>query len=172
MAVENQVTEFYGFPLPYQANPLSHDVESIRAMVSAVDSELRRVDLLIAQKAGAEEINAAMQALQQAINTMGAARIKTINGKGGLDVTLSRDDINLGPANGASATTFTYDANGRVSAIAQTLDGKPVAVAIDYDGTGRPQKVTTTYNTSKRVETIAYDGNGRVSGTTATEGAA
>ena len=171
MAYQNDITEHLGLPLPYGANPLSHDVQRLRDLGSLVDTALANLRLLVETKADQEATVAALAALQAAINSLGAARVQSVNSKSGVNITLMRDDIKLGPANGPSAVAVAYDTSGRVSTVTETLDGKPAVATITYNASGQVQTVVTSYNGRKRTETLTYT-SGRLTSTTATEAAA
>ncbi|GAB2721764.1 hypothetical protein [Comamonas sediminis] len=168
MAIQEDITDFFGLELPYAGNPLEVDVERLRALGRAVDNALNGLRELIDEKAGAQEVDGALDALQRAINDMGAARVQSVNGKAGVNITLARADLKLGPANGASTTSIAYDTSGRVSVVTEMLDAKQAVTVISYDSTGNVKTVVTTYDGRKRTETMTYN-NGRLEGAAATE---
>ncbi len=171
MAIQEDKTDFFGLELPYAGNPLEVDVERLRALGRAVDDALNGLRELIDGKAGAQEVDGALDALQVAINDMGAARVHSVNGKAGVDITLARADLKLGPANGPSTTSIAYDTSGRVSVVTEMIDAKESVTVMSYDAAGNVKTVATTYDGRKRTETMTYN-NGRLEGITATEGAA
>lgn len=63
-----------------------------------------------------------------------------------------------------SASTVTYDGNGRVSGITETLPQGVRATVLTYTATGRVNTVAETLAGKTRTTTYAYDGAGRVSG--------
>ncbi len=63
-----------------------------------------------------------------------------------------------------SASTVTYDGNGRVSGITQTLPQGERATVLTYTAAGRVNTVAETLAGKTRTTTYAYDGAGRVSG--------
>lgn len=63
-----------------------------------------------------------------------------------------------------SASTVTYDGNGRVSGIAETLPQGERATVLTYTAAGRVNTVAETLAGKTRTTTYAYDGGGRVSG--------
>lgn len=171
MEFQEDTTDNFGLELPYAGNPLSVDVERLRALGRAVDNALNGLRELIDTKAQAQEVDGALDALQVAINEMGAARVQSVNGKSGVSITLARADMKLGPANGPSTTSIAYDTSGRVSVVTEMLDAKQAVTAISYDAAGNVKTVVTTYDGRKRTETMTYN-NGRLESTAATEGAA
>lgn len=63
-----------------------------------------------------------------------------------------------------SASTVTYDGNGRVSGITETLPQGVRATVLTYTAAGRVNTVAETLAGKTRTTTYAYDGAGRVSG--------
>ena len=63
-----------------------------------------------------------------------------------------------------SASTVTYDGNGRVSGITETLPQGERATVLTYTAAGRVNTVAETLAGHTRTTTYAYDGTGRVSG--------
>lgn len=63
-----------------------------------------------------------------------------------------------------SASTVTYDGNGRVSGITETLPQGERATVLTYTAAGRVNTVAETLAGKTRTTTYAYDGAGRVSG--------
>jgi YD repeat-containing protein len=63
-----------------------------------------------------------------------------------------------------SASTVTYDGNGRVSGITETLPQGERATVLTYNAAGRVNTVAETLAGKTRTTTYAYDGAGRVSG--------
>jgi YD repeat-containing protein len=63
-----------------------------------------------------------------------------------------------------SAPTVTYDGNGRVSGITETLPQGVRATVLTYNAAGRVNTVAETLAGKTRTTTYAYDGAGRVSG--------
>lgn len=171
MSIQEDITDHFGLELPYAGNPLSVDVERLRALGRAVDEALQELRELIDTKAEAQAVDGALDALQVAINDMGAARVQSVNGKSGLNITLARADLKLGPANGPSTTSIAYDTSGRVSVVTEMIDAKESVTVMSYDVAGNVKTVATTYEGRKRTETMTYN-NGRLEGITATEGAA
>ncbi|PWB15619.1 hypothetical protein [Comamonas sp. JNW] len=168
MAIQDDITDYFGLELPYAGNPLEVDVERLRALGRAVDNALNDLRELIDTKAEAQAVDGALDALQKAINDMGAARVQSVNGKAGVNITLARADLKLGPANGPSTTSIAYDTSGRVSVVTEMLDAKQAVTVISYDAAGNVKTVVTTYDGRKRTETMTYN-NGRLESTTATE---
>ncbi|WP_021024772.1 hypothetical protein [Comamonas sp. B-9] len=168
MAIQDDITDYFGLELPYAGNPLEVDVERLRALGRAVDNALNGLREMIDTKAEAQEVDGALDALQKAINDMGAARVQSVNGKAGVDITLARADLKLGPANGPSTTSIAYDTSGRVSVVTEMLDAKQAVTVISYDAAGNVKTVVTTYDGRKRTETMTYN-NGRLESTAATE---
>lgn len=171
MSIQEDITDYFGLELPYAGNPLSVDVERLRALGRAVDEALQDLRNLIDTKAEAQAVDGALDELQRAINEMGAARVQSVNGKAGVNITLARADLKLGPANGPSTTSIGYDPSGRVSVVTEMIDAKESVTTISYDAAGNVKTVVTTYDGRKRTETLTYS-NGRLESTAATEGAA
>ena len=63
-----------------------------------------------------------------------------------------------------SAATVTYDGNGRVSGITETLPQGVRSTVLTYNAVGRVNTVAETLAGKTRTTTYAYDGAGRVSG--------
>ena len=63
-----------------------------------------------------------------------------------------------------SASTVTYDGNGRVSGITETLPQGERATVLTYTVAGRVNTVAETLAGKTRTTTYAYDGTGRVGG--------
>lgn len=63
-----------------------------------------------------------------------------------------------------SASTVTYDGNGRVSGITETLPQGVRATVLTYNAAGRVNTVAETLAGKTRTTTYAYDGAGRVGG--------
>lgn len=63
-----------------------------------------------------------------------------------------------------SASTVTYDGNGRVSGITETLPQGVRSTVLTYNAAGRVNTVAETLAGKTRTTTYAYDGAGRVSG--------
>jgi len=63
-----------------------------------------------------------------------------------------------------SGSTVTYDGNGRVSGITETLPQGERATVLTYTAAGRVNTVAETLASKTRTTTYAYDGAGRVSG--------
>lgn len=63
-----------------------------------------------------------------------------------------------------SASTVTYDGNGRVSGFTETLPQGERATVLTYNAAGRVNTVAETLAGKTRTTTYAYDGAGRVSG--------
>jgi len=69
-----------------------------------------------------------------------------------------------------SASTVTYDGNGRVSGTTETLPQGERATVLTYTAAGRVNTVAETLAGKTRTTTYAYDGAGRVSGYAVVEG--
>ncbi|MGQ8878807.1 hypothetical protein ACUTR7_14960 [Delftia sp. NA_296.1] len=163
-----QQTPGYGLPLPDPENQLEQDVLRLIDTIQQLDGELQRIDQAVAARAIATEVQAGLQALQQSINGLTTGKVASINGQTGVAVTLKPEHLALGPANGPTQATITYDGTGRVSSIVETRDGQPATTTMAYNGDGTVARVTTLYKNRTRTETYAYAG-GQVSGITATE---
>ena len=150
-----------GLPLPHPGNKLEVDVLRIRDALNMIDEGL-------ANAADAQQVHEQIDALQELVNSVKASQITSINGKTGNTVVLRREDLKLGPANGASSTAITYDGSGRVSVVTETIDAKPAVSTLTYDDAGNVKTVETTYDGRKRTETLTYN-NGRLERTAATE---
>jgi YD repeat-containing protein len=103
-----------------------------------------------------------------AVATLVAGKVGTVNGQSGHTITLKPAHLELGPANGPSAVGLTRDAQGRIATVTRTVSGKNAVQVLTYDAQGRVGTVTTTYDGRTRTETMAYDANGLLS-VTATE---
>ncbi|MBJ2144199.1 hypothetical protein JC796_25950 [Delftia acidovorans] len=163
-----QQTPGYGLPLPAPDNQLEQDVLRLVAAFQQLDGELQRIDLAVAARAIATEMQASLQAVQQGIAQLTTGKVASVNGVAGVAITLKPEHLALGPANGPTQTTITYDGAGRVSSIVETRDGQPATTTMAYNGDGTVASVTTLYRGRTRTETYAYAG-GKVSGISATE---
>ena len=163
--IVDEITERLGLPLPASANKLEVDVTRIRDALSMIDARL-------AAAADSAAVAAALAALQQTLNAVKAASVTRVNNYQGPEITLRREDLQLGPANGESAEAYTYDGAGRVTGIAATLDGNAANTVIGYNANGSVATITATYKGRKRVQTYAYNADGSVKTMTATEAAA
>lgn len=67
-----------------------------------------------------------------------------------------------------SAASYTYDGEGRLSGLTETVAGLTRTMTIAYNPDGTVATVTTVYNGITRVETYAYSG-GNLTGMTAVE---
>lgn len=163
-------TPALGLPLPHPGNPLSADVLRLRAALALIDELLQQGQE--GQQALALALDQAVQALQQdtrqQVQQLAAAKVGSVNGQSGVAITLQREHLQLGPANGASSSALSYDADGRVTQITQLIDGHPCLQTIDYQVDGAVQRITTTFKGRTRTETFSYD-NARISGSIATE---
>lgn len=69
---------------------------------------------------------------------------------------------------GATASSVTYDGNGRVSTVTDSIDGANKVATFAYNADGTVKTATTVYLGLTRVETYTY-ASGKISGYTATE---
>lgn len=148
-------TEHYDLPIPSPSNELQHDVPRLVEFCTGVDGLLHQQEQAIATQ-------------QQKTNALDANKVEKVNGKGGKEITLRREDMAMGPANGATAVVFTYDAQGVITSVSETIDGNTAVATFTYNGDGTVKTIATTYKGRTRTETFAYDA-GRVSGITAEE---
>lgn len=161
----DETTPHLGLPQPASANKLEVDVTRLRAALVMIDAAL-------AQAANAQEVGAALQELQRLANSLEASQVQSVNGKSGNNITLRREDLQLGPANGASAEAFVYDGTGRVTQITTTVDGNAATTTYAYNADGSVKTITTVYKGRQRVETLEYNADGSVKNITAVEDAA
>ena len=68
-----------------------------------------------------------------------------------------------------SAATYTYDAQGRVTGISETLPAGTRSTTITYDAHGRVSQTVETYAGTTSTTTYTYDSAGVLTGLTATE---
>ena len=155
MADTSVYTEHFDLPLPSSGNKLRADVQRLADFGVGVDALLDQQ----AQAIGAQ---------QQKTNQLDTGKVEKVNGKGGKEITLRREDMAMGPANGATAVAFTYDAQGVITSVSETIDGNTAVATFTYNGDGTVKTIATTYKGRTRTETFAYDA-GRVSGITAAE---
>ena len=148
-------TAHYAFPLPNPGNKLRADVQRLMDATNAIDGELNRIDETAAE-------------LQQKANALDAGKVEKVNGQAAKEITLRREDLSLGPANGATVVAITYNAEGRVATVVETVDGNSATATYTYNGDGTVKTIATLYKGRTRTETYAYSG-GKVTGITATE---
>ena len=148
-------TENFGFPLPSPGNKLRADVQRLADLGAGVDAVLH-------------EQQQALASQQQAINELDADMVKTVNGKTGPGITLRREDLSLGPANGATLVSFIYNAQGQVEKVTETIDGNAAVANYTYNAEGTVKTIATTYKGRTRTETFEYEG-GRIKAITASE---
>lgn len=74
----------------------------------------------------------------------------------------------LNEIRGATTSAVTYDGNGRVSTVTDSIDGANKVTTFAYNADGTIKTATTVYLGLTRVETYAY-ASGKISGYTATE---
>lgn len=68
-----------------------------------------------------------------------------------------------------SAATYTYDSEGRVSSISETLPSGTRTTTYTYDSNGRVTQAVQTLNGVTRTTAYTYDANGVLTGFTVTE---
>lgn len=168
MSVINEQTAYLGLALPHPSNHLQDDVLRLRLALHSLDAVLEQMQQYAAQKTDDAPLQLQLQELQQGIEDLSDAKVSTVNGQRGVNVTLYREHLRLGPANGASSSALTYDDSGRVTHIVQIIDGQQCLQAMDYHANGSVKTITTTFKGRTRTEAFSYD-NGRISGSTATE---
>lgn len=174
-AGQNDQTPYKSLPLPAPDNRLEQDVLRLREALAALDGELLRIDeslderaTVIALRDGLAGVWQSIAGAQAQIDTLKTGKVASINGKEGVAVTLLREDLKLGPANGPTSCAISYDTGGRVNLVVETVDGKPSTQTMEYNADGTVKAITTIFKNRTRKETFSYD-NGRISGTTATE---
>ncbi|MCD2166825.1 hypothetical protein [Comamonas koreensis] len=149
------ITKNFGFPLPSPGNKLRADVQRLADLGAGVDEELF-------------ELLQALEGQRQKINELTADKVETVNGKTGPDITLRREDLALGPANGATSVAFVYNAQGQVEKVTETIDGNAAVANYTYNSEGTVKTIATTYKGRTRTETFEYEG-GRIKAITASE---
>lgn len=68
-----------------------------------------------------------------------------------------------------TAATYTYDAQGRVTGISETLPAGTRSTTITYDAQGRVSQTVETYAGKTRTTTYTYDSAGLLTGLSVTE---
>lgn len=68
-----------------------------------------------------------------------------------------------------SAATYTYDTNGRVTSVGETLPSGTRTTTLTYDAQGRLSTAAVTQGGTTRTTTYGYDSTGRLTGLTVTE---
>lgn len=164
----NDVTPSLGLPMPSAENKLQDDVLKLREALSILDTKLQDVDETMGQLAFASELRQSVQQLTDAISGILQTKVDKVNGKVGTDITLKPEDVKLGPSNGPSSTTISYDANGRVSVAVEQIDGAPATTTIEYNADSTASTITTIYRGRTRTERLTYQG-GKVSKVEASE---
>lgn len=94
----------------------------------------------------------------EAVKTTAQGKVGSVNGVAGDAITLKPSHLNLGPANGPTAVALVRDAQGRLSQVTSTVDGKPCVQTLAYDGAGVLTTVTTVHDGRQRVQTLTYEG--------------
>lgn len=173
--IQNDQTPYKGLPMPAPANRLEQDVLRLRGALAALDAELLRIDEDLSGRATADDVAQRIATVQQSladvqaqIDALKTGKVASVNGKEGVAVTLLREDMKLGPANGPTSCAISYDASGRVYLLVEMIDGQPSTQTIEYNGDGTVKSITTIFKNRTRKEIFNYD-NGRISGTAATE---
>ncbi|MDA8455261.1 hypothetical protein M4R22_10860 [Acidovorax sp. GBBC 3334] len=174
MTVVDERTPGLGLALPHPGNKLEVDVLRVRQALTAIDAACESLAGILAAKVDGAEMAAAIANLQASITNLGTTvnflsnhKVGVVNGLSGVAITLLPEHIKLGPANGDSAATYTYD-GGRVATVSRTVNGHAAVTTYTYDG-GRVTRIQTSYRSRVRTVTLTYDGNGRVIETAATE---
>lgn len=168
-----------GWELPHPNNTLDVDVVRIRNALNAADAAVTaaRADAKTQADANAKTASDAIAALQKTVTDQGkdvsalkTGKVASVNGISGESITLKPENLSLGPANGATSCTLTYDSSGRISKMTESILGQTATTTITYDASGRVSSVATVYMKRTRTEIYAYDAaTGRVTGITATE---
>ena len=176
MSVINDTTTTQGWPLPHPNNKLEDDVLRERQALQAVDAAMQAVQETVETKADSQAtlqtfdwLQDAVEALANDVAALGTGKVTSVNGVSGTNIVLLPEHLKLGPANGPSSSSITYDAQGRISTMTQQINGKAATSTLGYDAQGRVALVQTTYNGRQRTETVEFDTQGRPTATTATE---
>jgi len=69
----------------------------------------------------------------------------------------------------ADAVAMTYDVDGRVETITETIGEATKVVTLSYDGNGRVDSVQTDWDSVRRTETMTYNPDGTIASVSATE---
>ena len=135
--------------------------DQLEAAIGNVDDLATQTQLGAAMDAEAAARNAAISA---AVEAEAAARAVAV----AAEEAARNAAIALATAK-PSAATYTYNAAGRVSNIAETLPAGERATTLTYDANGRVATVAEVLEGKTRTTTYAYDATGRVSGFAAVE---
>lgn len=143
--------------------------DELEAAIGHVGDLATKTDLQGARMALIAAIEAEQQARANAVQALAAAKVETVNGQGGVNVTLQPAHLRLGPANGPAGVVITYDGAGRAATLTANVDGQPAAQAITYDAQDRVSAITTTYQGRTRTEAWEYNPDGTLAALSATE---
>lgn len=165
-----------GLPLPHPDNDLGADVLRLRQALGSIDTLLAAAQAALQLKSDADGVARLAQrltdadaALQTQISQLAAQKVQQVNGKPGPDVTLAPADLGMvpnRPTDGASAATLARDAQGRISKVSYTLQGKAGQAALAYDAQGRVASVQTTWDGQAATVALARDAAGLLTGFT------
>lgn len=169
MSTVNEVTQAMGLPMPHPNNFLAEDVLRLRDALTAVDAALHAVQQAVETKAASDQVHQALQQLQLAVSALGTEKVASVNGLEGVSITLRPEHIDLGPANGPENIDYSYDSEGRITQIIQSIKGNNAVTAYSYDGKGRITQMQTLYKNSVRTQTFTYNASGFLKSSVATE---
>lgn len=134
-----QSTPYFAIPLPHPSNQLQEDIVRLRAALGNVDTVLHWAAGLLASN---DPMLASIQNLADASKALSAR---------------------VGWFEPASSSVATYDADGRVTILTETLsDGRSRIVSLGYATSGLCTTETVTLGTERYRTTYTYDANGRL----------
>lgn len=169
MSTVNETTEALGLPLPHPNNKLEADVLRLRDAMQAVDAAMLAVQQAVAQKASDAEVAHSLEQLQLAVQGLGTGKVASVNGVTGVNITLTPAHLSLGPANGPASCTYSYDEDGRITQINQSVQDDMATTALSYNEAGCITQKQIAYRGRVRTEVFTYTAAGRVQSVAATE---
>lgn len=135
---------------------------------------LQRIDMLIGPAIA--QTQATLDALQElradleaAIGNVGNLATQTQLTAAIQSEQTARQQAIAGATAQPSAATYTYDSEGRVSSISETLPSGTRTTTYTYDSNGRVTQAVQTLNGVTRTTAYTYDANGVLTGFTVTE---
>ena len=191
----NEQTPHLGLPLPHPANDLGSDVLRLRDALQALDGHVsalqtalqsddvaldqlqelvdaikaNRGDIagLLSVKADASALQAEVAARQAEDQALLESLEAEVSARQQADAALQAalSTVSAEP----SAVSYTYDTQGRLIGMSETLPSGTRATAYSYNAAGQVATVTVTLGTSTRTTTYAYNASGALTGTTTTE---
>lgn len=173
--IHDDKTPHLGLLLPHPGNDLGDDVLRVRSTLLDIDNKFAALDLLLQS----DDVDLdQLQELVNAIKTNAGDVLALLATKAdraeltaGLDGKASHAQVSAAVSMAsaqASAAAPSYDAQGRMHQLSETVAGQPRQSTYTYNADGSLSTVVTTFAGTTRTETYSYIG-GRFSGMAATE---